>query len=96
MIDWLREGATASSEAESDRNGLLSTRREWHALIVGLAVGVVAGLTERWELAGVATAIVLGVREAGGALQELRREPWYALGGLVLGIVATVVATALG
>ncbi|MCU4716857.1 hypothetical protein [Halapricum hydrolyticum] len=89
-IEWLRDGAMASSEAESDRDGLLSTRREWHALVVGLAVGIVAGLTRRWELAGVAVAIVLGVRHAPGRLSQLRREPWYALGGLVLGIVATI------
>jgi hypothetical protein len=81
---------TALSESESERDGLLSYAVEWHVLIVDLAVGMVAGLTGCWELAGVAVAIVLGVRSAPGRLAQLRREPWYALGGLVIGLFLTI------
>jgi len=86
---------TAPSESESARDGLLSYAVEWHALTLGLAVGLAAGLTQRWELVGIAVAIVLGVRAAPGKLSQLRREPWYALGGLVIGIVATIAMMAL-
>ena len=77
---------TAPTESDSARDGLLSYAVEWHALIIGLATGVVTALTRRWELAGVVVAIVLTVRAAPGKLSQLRREPWYALGGLVIGI----------
>ena len=82
---------TAPSESKSKRDGLLSYAVEWHAVIIGLAVGVTAGLTQRWELAGIAVGLVLGIRAAPGKLSQLRREPWYALGGLVIGLGAGIV-----
>jgi hypothetical protein len=80
---------TAPTESDSARDGLLSYAVEWHALTVGIAVGFVAGVTGRWELAGIAVGIVLGVRAAPAPkkLRQLRREPWYALGGLVIGVI---------
>jgi hypothetical protein len=89
-------GATAPSESDSARNGLLSYAVEWHAVIVGFAVGLVAGLTQRWELAGAAVAIILSVRAAPGKLSQLRREPWYALGGLLLGMIGASIPAIVG
>jgi|GEM_PF-3270785 len=97
MIDRIKQAIgqmTAPSESESERDGLLSYAVEWHALILGLAVGLAAGLTQRWELVGIAVAIVLGVRGAPGRLSQLRREPWYALGGVVIGVALSVPAAA--
>jgi len=75
--------------------GMLSYAVEFHALTLGLAVGIAAGLTQRWEFVGIAVAIILGVRGAPGRLSQLRQEPWYALGGLVIGIIITIGAMAL-
>jgi hypothetical protein len=87
LRDWLR-GLDAPSEEQSDRDGVLSYAVEWHALTVGLAAGLGAGVSGRWELAGMVIAITLGVRAAPEnvpRLGQLKREPWYALGGVVVG-----------
>lgn len=86
MVD-LPDGA---EEEDTERDGFLSYAGEWHALAVGLAVGLVASVTGRWALAGVVVAAALGVSaskrvERLPALGEVRREPWYALGGLAIG-----------
>jgi len=82
-------------EDESDRDGFLSVYREWHSLTVGLAIGLVAGLTGTWELAGIVAGIALGVRAAKGPLEDVRQEPWYALGGLTVTLVLATVARVL-
>lgn len=86
---------TAPTESDSARDGLLSYSKEWHALIIGVVVGVVTVLTGRWEFAGVTVAIVLSLRAAPGKLSQLRREPWYALGGLGIGMIGTEVGPAI-
>ena len=85
----------------SGDDGLLSSRREWHALIVGLAAGATAALAGRPELLGVVVAISLGVRGVKGPLTDLKKEPWYADGGALIGyglvtIGPTIVDTATG
>lgn len=77
------------TEAGTERDGVLSYAGEWHALVVGFAVGFAAAVTGRWELAGVLAAAALGVeggKRSGKAFGEVRSEPWYALGGLVVGV----------
>lgn len=93
IVRFLKQSA-APSESDSTRDGLLSYSSEWHALTVGLAVGLVAGLSGSWQLAVVAVAITLGLRAAPGPLGQLRHEPWYALGGVVIGLGLSLLAVA--
>lgn len=70
-------------ESDGPYDGPLSIYAEWHSLLVGVAVGLVTAGTGTWELAVALVAIALGVRAAGGPLEDIRREPWYACAGLV-------------
>lgn len=83
--------ADAPTEADSERDGLLSYSKEWHALVVGLAAGLVAGLSGRWEIVVAVVAMTLAIRAAPGPLKQLRKEPWYALGGVVIGVGSAVI-----
>lgn len=91
----------AAEESGTDRDGVLSYAGEWHALFVGLAAGMVAILTGQYGLLLAVAAAALGIEglaRAGKirnvkAVGEIRREPWYALAGLVLG---AVIGAALG
>lgn len=82
------------TEEETERNGLLSSRKEWHSLSVGSFVGLVAGLNGGKDgawimvlLAGVA----LGAQKIDvGHLADVRREPAYALSAAVIGFLVTV------
>lgn len=87
----------SADESETERDGFLSTRREIHAAIMGLAVGVAAALSGSYELAGLFVFATLGAKLGGlksTALAELRREPWYGLAAFLLGLVLTLVAMA--
>lgn len=78
------------SEAETERDGFLSTLREYHAATIGLAVGVIVAATGSWELAGLFAFACLGAKlSAVSRLEDVRREPWYALGSFLVGL-ATV------
>jgi len=90
LADWLIPSST--KESETERDGLLSTRREWHATIGGLAVGVVVAMTSSWELAGLFVFAALGAKLGSKHLGDLRREPWYGLGAFL----ATVTVTRYG
>jgi hypothetical protein len=84
-------GAGATSEKESDRDGLLSWSGEYHALEIGLAVGFLAGVSGRWELAVLVATVALGARKAQDkTLREVAHEGWYALSGLLVGAVIGV------
>jgi len=81
------------TEEETPRDGVLSTLTEYHALILGSAVGFVALFTGELGLLPVFVVGALGV-EAGRrrgrtetvpAFGEVQKEPWYALGGLAGG-----------
>jgi len=80
----------STDESETERDGVLSSLREWHAAIVGLAVGVVAALTGSWELAGLFVFATLGLKLGSRHLGDVRQEPWYALGFFLVGLVATL------
>jgi len=99
---WLiRNAPDGAREQDTPRGGFLSYAGEWHSLAVGLGAGIAAGTTGRWELAAVVVALALGM-EAGkvkGAdpsapvVGEVRREPWYGLGGVVIGVVFGVLVS---
>jgi len=90
------------TEESTERDGLLSYAGEWHALLVGAGAGLAAAVTGTWVLVGVVATAALGLEvsrvmgttpKAGKALGEVRREPWYALGGVLLGTGAGLLAT---
>lgn len=81
-----------SNESETERDGFLSTRRELHATVVGLAVGVVVVMTGSWELAGLFVFATLGSKLGSKHLTDIRREPWYALGAFLAAALLTVLA----
>lgn len=74
----------STDESETERDGLLSSLREWHAAIVGLAVGVVVAMTGSWELAALFVFATLGSKLGTRHLEDVRREPWYALGSFLI------------
>lgn len=81
-------GASRAKERFSDRNGLLSYATEWHALIIGLGSGL--GLGVPGVAAIVATALGLqGSKRISSrkAIEELTSEPWYGIGGSLIGFV---------
>jgi hypothetical protein len=80
----------AGTEAETERDGLLSYAGEWHALIIGGGAGFGSAVTGAPEAAGAVALAALGLRagkrlRGRGVLAEIRREPWYAIGGTALG-----------
>jgi hypothetical protein len=89
-------GLDAPREQDSDRDGFLSYSREWHSLTIGAGAGLVGGLTfgtpsQPVGLAAVLSvvAVALGLKAAtrlrSSVTAEIRKEPWYAIGG-VLGL----------
>lgn len=88
MIRDLYRRLLANSESESDGDGFLSYRAETHALLVGLAIGFVAMLTQSvWPLAAILSWVVLSEPQ-GLKLpykDQLRNESLYLIGGIVNG-----------
>lgn len=94
----------AGDETDTPRDGLLSARSEWHALAIGLAVGgahgtigseytaymVVAVLAAALELEIIEEFFLDGIPDE-HPLADLRAQPWYAAGGLVLGYTVTII-----
>jgi len=83
----------STDEDETERDGILSTLREWHALIIGLVVGAIVAHVQAWELAALFVAAAMGTKLDTPATREIRREPWYALfgfGSTVLGYLFLV------
>lgn len=88
MTDWIPD---SSDESETERDGFLSTRREIHASVIGIVVGIAVAMTGSWELAGLFVFATLGTKlgslDSVGLL-EIRREPWYASGGFLVPVLA--------
>lgn len=96
--DWI-ELPDSPHESGTDRDGFLSYAKEWHALTIGFGAGLAAATTGRWELLAVIAALALGV---GGAskvsdlvARNVKKEPWYALGGLIFGALLGIAASGL-
>ena len=98
MLDRLRDVVATlrphKRESDSPYDGPFSVYREYHALTLGLGAGVIAGATGTWELAIAVSGVALGVRAVPtGALKQIRKDPWYTIGGVVLGwLLALAVA----
>lgn len=86
----------APRESDTTRDGFLSYAAEWHALVIGLSAGLVAGWSGRTDLAIAVIAAALGgsAVEAGkrrlageGVIRDVSAEPWYAAGGVIVGFL---------
>jgi len=92
LLQWLK-ARSAPTEDARDYDGVLSYAGEWHALIIGLGTGFTAAVTGQPVVLAGLFAVALGISgvdvgvkfDGKGVTNELRREPWYAVGG---GIVA--------
>lgn len=95
----------APTEAASDRNGLFSYAGEVHAFLLGVAAGYAAASLDRPEVAGAVMATALGyggyrqvLKRSGvaskgeSAVGEIEREPWYAIGGTIVGFAVGLAA----
>ena len=65
--------------------GPLSSVTEWHAFVVGGAIGTLFGVTGGLLFGLAAFALVLIALDIISGINVVRREPWYALSGLVIG-----------
>ena len=83
-MGWRKYLPTAKEQGEW--RGLLSTYSEWHALGIGLAIGILAAALARPELLMTIALIAVGEAEAQGEqLKDVAKEPVLALAGLVVG-----------
>lgn len=89
ILKWLGGG----SEAETPRDGILSSRAEWHSFGLGLAVGFIVALTGGKDAAWlfiILTGLAFGTAKANiQQLKHIKREPYYALVASVLGFLLT-------
>lgn len=103
---WAQNDFLADSEAESDRDGYLSYRAEWHPAAWGGAAGLLATITGQMHLLVGAVGWVL-TRAGDGKVPEylpypsqFKRESAYLLGhavaGVLLGLVIRIVLVSLG
>lgn len=112
IINWFKVYSRKEEEA-TERDGFLSYAGEFHALTIGIGLGIYSGF---YKEPGVMAAVVgmsfgLGVagsaqrrlrkalekagspKELSSVIGEMRREPWYSVGGALIGFVMTAVAT---
>lgn len=88
----------STDESDTERDGILSTLTEWHALIIGAAVGVAYLVTGSVELLALFTFGALGYKLGSdkGWLREIQREPHYALGACYLVVGSSYVVRIIG
>lgn len=80
------------TESASERNGVFSYAGENHSFVLGAGVGFVSAATGTFSLATLLVGVALGETKANGkALREIQSEPWYAVGGLLAGVLAGTV-----
>lgn len=86
----------APTEAGTTRDGFLSYAGEWHALALGLAAGIMFGVEGDVDHAVGLVGVALGGKGIEGAksrignskaASEISSEPWYAAGGVLVGLV---------
>ena len=106
MFDLLRRLSSAR-EAATERDGFLSYAGEFHAAVIGLGVGASSAVVQEPVVAASVVLATFGLRGAGrarrqlkkvgkpgideSALNEIRREPWYATGATLAGYIAAAV-----
>jgi uncharacterized membrane protein YjjP (DUF1212 family) len=86
----------AGSEDETPRYGMLSSRAEWHAFLIGISIGFISALSggkdAAWMLI-ILAGIALGTKEVDiGHLKHIKQEPMYALVGAVISFLLTAFA----
>lgn len=85
-----------NSDDDGDgRTGFLSTRKELHVTIAGIAAGIAAAAIGLPALAGVLGAVVGldGInRLTNKVTEQMRHEPWYAIVGIAVGWVLATYA----
>jgi hypothetical protein len=83
----LRDYLGLGRESETPRYGILSSRAEWHAFLVGITVGIIVAIVGGKDAAWlfiILTSIAIGGREVNvGHLRHVKNEPVYALVGAV-------------
>lgn len=96
------ESMGAKTEAQSARDGAFSYSGEWHAFSIGFAVGTAEVMASK-RLTRFVYGII-GIKHTGDAeriqttkvFREARREGWYALGGVFVGMLWGLTAQAIG
>ena len=84
----LRKWLGLGEERNTPRYGLLSSYAEWHSLLIGLSVGFiiafVGGKDAAWLFIVLSTIAFGGRKVNVGQLQDVSKEPLYALCSAVL------------
>lgn len=79
IIKWIGGGP----EDETPRHGILSSRAEWHALLIGSSIGFIISLVGGKDAAWlfiILSGIALGTKKVEvGHLNHVSKEPVYAL-----------------
>ena len=101
IFEQIHDRLTADSEAESEPEGYLSYRAEWHAAAWGFTSLFLAMLFGRWEIGGLVLGFLLTGQRKRSELnvpypKQIAKESAYALGhGLVGAILGLAVNTVL-
>jgi hypothetical protein len=82
------------SESDTNRDGPLSSYREWHSFALGGTIGFISALNVGFEKGAWLLLIFAGLaysvqRMDTGPLADLRKEPQYALVAATLAFLAT-------
>lgn len=97
LIVWFR-AMGAKTEADSERDGFLSYKSETHAVGMAIAGGFVLAAHGDAKLAGLVYGAAVYGRSYGEKgkrliiIQDIIREPQYALGALVFGVFLGILA----
>ena len=95
-MDLLLKYLGNGPEDETPRYGILSSRAEWHSILIGISVGFITALSggkdAAWMLI-ILAGIALGTKEVDiGHLKHIKQEPMYALVGAVIAFLLTAFA----
>ena len=90
LLRILSEAGTADREKDSKYNGPFSYAGEWHSATIGFVAGVLTSYTGSMVPATFIIAAIfaekVAERGSGGAYYEVRNEPWYAGGAMMIGL----------
>jgi uncharacterized protein YfaA (DUF2138 family) len=73
--------------ADSDRDGAFSYAGEWHAFTIGAGVGVATALPSTTAARFLYSVIGIRADSRTDAMREAKAESWYAVGGLMVGLL---------
>lgn len=75
------------TEESTERDGAFSYAGEWHAFAIGFAVGIASVTPVKRQRQFVWRTIGIDADTATDAMREARKESWYAVGGMALGMM---------